>query len=74
MGGQFSFRSFAVSNLLNNFYNDFLSFFLFPFWVSRIPDESTVDIPEECEFTVEEDTCSAKMVQKSDKTQECNPV
>ncbi|XP_016523945.1 beta-microseminoprotein, partial [Poecilia formosa] len=40
---------------------------------SMIPDEATVDIPEECELVVDKDACSAKMVQKSDKTQPCYP-
>uniref|UniRef100_A0A3P9QFI2 Beta-microseminoprotein n=1 Tax=Poecilia reticulata TaxID=8081 RepID=A0A3P9QFI2_POERE len=30
-------------------------------------------IPEECELVVDKDACSAKMVQKSDKTQPCYP-
>ncbi|XP_022061004.1 beta-microseminoprotein [Acanthochromis polyacanthus] len=31
-------------------------------------------VPDECELVVDRTTCSAKMVQKSDKTKECNPL
>ncbi|KAL7383871.1 hypothetical protein ABVT39_019653 [Epinephelus coioides] len=41
---------------------------------SKIPDANIVDIPEECELVVNKEACSAKVVKKSDKTQECNPL
>ncbi|KAM9345466.1 beta-microseminoprotein [Symphorus nematophorus] len=41
---------------------------------SMIPDKDTVDIAEDCELVVNKATCSAKVVQKSDKTKECNPL
>ncbi|KAM4729458.1 beta-microseminoprotein [Anableps anableps] len=41
---------------------------------SMIPSVSTIDIPEECELVVDKDACSAKVVQKSDKTRACNPL
>uniref|UniRef100_A0A3Q1CJE8 Beta-microseminoprotein n=1 Tax=Amphiprion ocellaris TaxID=80972 RepID=A0A3Q1CJE8_AMPOC len=40
---------------------------------NTIPEEGSVDVPEECELVVNKATCSAKMVLKSDKTKECNP-
>ncbi|KAF7646582.1 hypothetical protein LDENG_00185130 [Lucifuga dentata] len=39
---------------------------------NQIPD--SVGVPEECELVVNKEACSAKMVLKSDKTKECNPV
>ncbi|XP_059215944.1 beta-microseminoprotein [Centropristis striata] len=39
-----------------------------------IPDADTVDIPAECELLVDKEACSAKVVMKSDKTKECNPL
>ncbi|XP_044070321.1 beta-microseminoprotein [Siniperca chuatsi] len=41
---------------------------------SRIPSANTVDIPEECELDVNMEACSFKVVLKSDKTKECNPL
>uniref|UniRef100_A0A4W6DZE7 Beta-microseminoprotein n=1 Tax=Lates calcarifer TaxID=8187 RepID=A0A4W6DZE7_LATCA len=40
---------------------------------NMIPDTGIVDISEECELVVNKETCSAKVVLKSDKTKECNP-
>ncbi|XP_068424744.1 beta-microseminoprotein [Clinocottus analis] len=39
---------------------------------SMIPALSTVDIPDECEMVVNKETCTAKMLLKSDTTKECN--
>uniref|UniRef100_A0A3Q3B9I2 Microseminoprotein beta n=1 Tax=Kryptolebias marmoratus TaxID=37003 RepID=A0A3Q3B9I2_KRYMA len=39
-----------------------------------IPKENVEDGPEECELVIDKETCSAKMVLKSDKTKECNPL
>lgn len=41
---------------------------------SMIPDPETVELPDECELVVDKEACSAKVVLKSDKTQECNPI
>ncbi|XP_075933445.1 beta-microseminoprotein-like, partial [Anarhichas minor] len=41
---------------------------------SKIPDASTVDIPDECELVVNKETCSAKVLLKSDMTKECTPM
>ncbi|XP_032397571.1 beta-microseminoprotein [Etheostoma spectabile] len=41
---------------------------------SKMPNANTVDISEDCELVVDKDACSAKVVMKSDKTKECNPV
>ncbi|CAK6951594.1 beta-microseminoprotein [Scomber scombrus] len=41
---------------------------------TMLPDADTVDIPEECELVVNKEACSAKVVQKSDNTKECNPL
>ncbi|XP_042358540.1 beta-microseminoprotein [Plectropomus leopardus] len=41
---------------------------------NKIPDADTVDIPENCELLVNKEACSAKVVLKSDKSKECNPL
>ncbi|KAG7216411.1 hypothetical protein INR49_021663 [Caranx melampygus] len=41
---------------------------------NKIPDESEVEIPAECEMLVDKKACSAKVVMKSDHSKECNPV
>ncbi|XP_039640695.1 beta-microseminoprotein [Perca fluviatilis] len=41
---------------------------------SKMPDANTVDVSEDCELVVDKDACSAKVVMKSDKTKECNPI
>ncbi|XP_056292034.1 beta-microseminoprotein [Pseudoliparis swirei] len=41
---------------------------------SKILDGNAVDVPDECELVVNKETCSAKLLLKSDKTKECNPV
>ncbi|XP_008295796.1 beta-microseminoprotein [Stegastes partitus] len=40
----------------------------------NFPDADTVDVPEECELVINKATCTAKVVLKSDKTKECNPL
>ncbi|XP_030603521.1 beta-microseminoprotein [Archocentrus centrarchus] len=40
----------------------------------KIPDAGTVDVPEECELVVDKETCTVKVVMKSDKAKECKPV
>ncbi|XP_067466063.1 beta-microseminoprotein [Thunnus thynnus] len=40
---------------------------------SRIPNASTVNVPDECELLVDKEACTAKVVMKADKTRECNP-
>ncbi|XP_047458967.1 beta-microseminoprotein [Mugil cephalus] len=41
---------------------------------NMIPDADTVEVPEECELVVDKATCSSRMVQKSDKAKDCDPV
>ncbi|XP_074501527.1 beta-microseminoprotein-like [Sebastes fasciatus] len=41
---------------------------------SKIPDANTVDVPDDCELVVNKEACSAKVMMKSDKTKECNPI
>ncbi|XP_034040677.1 beta-microseminoprotein [Thalassophryne amazonica] len=41
---------------------------------NKMLEPGSIDIPEECELVVNKEACYAKVVLKSDKTKECNPV